>query len=66
MNILRQVLEFAIDYIGDQVDNARVTEGLKLVLPQVIELTEIDRFDAQARAHLQAKIDDTLRAAHLI
>lgn len=64
--ILRQILDFAIDYIGDAVDNTRVTEALKMVTPHIVELAELDRFDAVARGRLQAKIDDTLRAARLI
>lgn len=64
--IIREALEFAIDYLSERLESDRLAEGMKLVLPHVLELANVDRFDAQARAHVQAKIDDTLRAAHLI
>lgn len=64
--ILREILDFTIDTVAGLVGNDQVTEALKLVLPHVIELAEVDRLDARARAEVQAAIDSTLRTAGLV
>ena len=64
--LLKQILEFGLGYVTDLVDNDLAETAIRLVVPQLMELADIEQFDAQARAQVQAKIDDVLREARLI
>lgn len=58
-------LEFAVDFVAQRVPSELLATALRIALPRLADLADLDRWDAEARALVMARIDTALRAVYL-
>lgn len=62
---LESALEFAVDYVAQRVPSELLSTALRLALPRLADLAGLEKWDAEARVIVMARIDQALRAVHL-
>lgn len=59
---IEAAVEWITGYLNGKLGDVVPTVVIGLILPHVMQLAELDRYDARGRAEIQASIDDALRS----